>query len=152
VGDKEEFALALHLAYEVGVTKPLRDYVAAGKPIPDDIVQVKGRSAPQSMASLVGELLGGAPDEPPPKRGRPYRIAGSASALEKAERNAAWLAAFMLKAWRAQNKRKRTLPRARRQIIDDARVKAAETFGVPVDAIKTGNVEALLKSGRIVVR
>jgi hypothetical protein len=147
----EEFAFALHLAYEIGVTKPLRNYVASGKPIPQDVVLVKGHSTRQDMASLVAELLGCPPDEPPPKRGRPHRIAGKASAIEQAERNAAWLVAFRLKAWREHNKRKRVPSLERKQIIADARAKAVETFKVPLDAIKTDNIHNLLKSGRIVV-
>jgi hypothetical protein len=36
--DSEEFGFALNLAIEVGVTKPLREYVSAGKPVPNETV------------------------------------------------------------------------------------------------------------------
>jgi hypothetical protein len=52
-----EFGNALNLAITIGVTKPLRDYAAAGKPIPHDTVFVAGKSVP--MKVLVAELLGG---------------------------------------------------------------------------------------------
>ena len=65
--------------------KPLRDYVASGKPVPQDIVLLKGRLVEQDMPSLVAELLGGPPQHQQ-EHGRPSK----APAPEQAERNAAW--------------------------------------------------------------
>jgi hypothetical protein len=145
-----EFADVLHLAYEIGVTKPLRDYVASGEPVPQDIVLIKGRLVEQDMSSLVAELL----DSPPQQQqehGRPRRVASKAPAPEHAEHNAAWWVAFMLKSWREQNRRER-VPRVEKdKMIRAAIEEAAKAFRVPVDTIKESNLRSLLKSGRIAV-
>ena len=87
-----EFYAALSLAYEKGVTKPLRDYVASGKPIPQNKVRFKRAPAARNAAEFVDELLGGR-GSPLQGRGRPRRIPSQASPREQAVRNAAWLAA-----------------------------------------------------------
>ena len=51
-----EFGNALHLAYQMGETKPLRDFVKAGKSVPQAHVCVPGTSI--SMRVLVADLLG----------------------------------------------------------------------------------------------
>ena len=48
-----EFGNALHLAYQMGETKPLRDYVKAGKSVPQAHVFVAGESIP--MRVLVAD-------------------------------------------------------------------------------------------------
>ena len=49
-----EFGNALHLAYQMGETKPLRDFVKAGKSVPQVHVFVAGESIP--MRSPRGRL------------------------------------------------------------------------------------------------
>jgi hypothetical protein len=51
-----EFGNALHLAYKMGETKPLRDFVKAGKSVPQAHVFVAGESIP--LRVLVADLLG----------------------------------------------------------------------------------------------
>jgi hypothetical protein len=146
-----EFGDVLHLAYEIGVTKPLRDYVASGKPVPQDIVLIKGRLVEQDMPSLVAELLVSPPQQQQQEHGRPRRVASKAPAPEQAEHNAAWWVAFMLKSWREQNRRER-VPRVEKdKMIRAAIEEAAKAFRVPVDTIKESNLRSLLKSGRIAV-
>jgi hypothetical protein len=145
-----EFGDVLHLAYEIGVTKPLRDYVASGEPVPQDVVLTKGRLVEQDMPSLVAELLGSSPQQQQ-EHGRPPRVASKAPAPEQAEHNAAWWVAFMLKNWREQNRRER-VPRVEKdKMIRAAIEEAAKAFRVPVDTIKESNLRSLLKSGRIAV-
>jgi hypothetical protein len=148
----EEFRFALHLAIEVGVLDWLRAYVAAGKPIPDEDVQLKGWSDPKKMPTLVAELLGDPPQQVQQKRGRPPRIANEAPKIKQAERNATWLVAGMLKKWRLDHGREKVPPDATRKMIRSAIPKAARTFRVPADAIKESKIRALLKTGRFVVR
>jgi hypothetical protein len=145
-----EFGNVLNLAITIGVTKPLRDYVEAGKPVPDEQVLVAGESIPTH--ALVAELLGGHYHQQQEKQGRPHRIASEAPAAEKAERNAAWLVAFAQKGWRKRNGRKR-VPRVETdEMIKAAIEEAAKTFGVPVAAISASNVRNVLKNRRVVVR
>ena len=121
-----EFAFALHLAIEIGVTKPLRDYVASGISVPLVPVMIKDwpvRDAP----ALVAELLG----QPAPQRetrGRPFRIAAEAQPAEQAERNAAWLVAFALKDWRERNGQKRVPSDITNEIIAAAIMEAAKAL------------------------
>lgn len=147
----EEFHSAFHLAFEIGVLGPLRKYVESGKPIPDEMVHIQGRPLPQSMSSLVAELLGGSRSEPQPARGRPRRIASKAPLREQAERNATWLVAIKMKNWRNEHRRKRVPGREVDQIIAYATAEAAKEFHIPVNTIKKSNIRALLKSGRFVV-
>jgi hypothetical protein len=79
-----EFSNALLLAIEIGVTKPLRDYVAAGKPLPQDLVSVRGRPV-ENVRALVAELLGDHSPEQRPRRGRPRRIPHRAKDAEEAD-------------------------------------------------------------------
>jgi hypothetical protein len=145
-----EFGSALNLAITIGVTKPLRDYAAAGKPIPHDTVFVAGKSVP--MKVLVAELLGGQALPQSSGGGRPRRVAGEAKQSDQAERNAAWLVAFMQRDWRQRHGRKR-VPRIKTNaMIRTAIAEAAKAFKVPVNAIDARNIENLLKTGRVVVR
>ena len=72
------------------------------QPIPEETVSV-GNCPSKPMRALVAKLLGN--DQPVQRRGRgrPFRIAGDAPAAEQAERNAAWLLGYLLKAWRRQH-------------------------------------------------
>jgi hypothetical protein len=144
------FSNALYMAYVAGELKLLRDYVNAGKPVPQDIpVSVADQVVP--MHVLVAQLLGeGPPNEQ--RLGRPPRVASQASAAEQAERNAAWLVAFMLKGWRVHNHRKRVPEIEVKKMISAAITQASKAFGVSVNAINESNIRGLLKSGRVVVR
>jgi hypothetical protein len=128
----------------------LRKYVADGRPVPRDIpVSVGGQVVP--MHVLVEQLLG--EDLPIEQRpGRPTRLAHQGSSAEQAERNAAWLLAFMLEDQRVRIHRKRVPGIQVKKIIGAAITEAANAFGVPENAISESNVRNLLKSGRIVVR
>ena len=146
----QELNNALYMAYVAGELKFLRDYVTDGQPVPPDIpVSVAGQVVP--MHVLVAWLLG---EDPPnqPRPGRPPRVACQASAAEQAERNAAWLVAFMLEGQRVRTHRKRVPGIQVKKIIRAAITEAAIAFGVPENAISESNVRNLLKSGRIVVR
>jgi hypothetical protein len=146
----QEFSNALYVAYVAGELKLLRDYVTAGKPVPHDIpVSVADQVVP--MHVLVAQLLG---EEPPNEQrlGRPRRVASQAPAAEQAERNAAWLVAFMLKGWRERTHRKRVPGIEVKKMISAAITEAAKAFGVPLNAINESNIRGLLKSGRVVVR
>jgi hypothetical protein len=148
-----EFGDALNLAIEIGVTKPLRDYVASGKPIPKEIVSVKdwGCPVPQDVRTLVDELLGNQPQQQPQKQGRLRRIANKARLAEQAERNAAWLVAFAQKDWRKRNACER-VPRVETEEMILAAIKeAAKAFGVPVSTINASNIRNVLKNHRVVV-
>jgi hypothetical protein len=46
-----EFGNALNMAHMVGELKPLRDYVAAGKPIPREQVDVAGELVPMHTST-----------------------------------------------------------------------------------------------------
>jgi hypothetical protein len=146
----QEFSNALYMAYVAGELKLLRDYVTDGKPVPRDIpVSMEGQVVPVHV--LVARLLG--EDLPPAQRpGRPPRLAHQASTAEQAERNAAWLVAFILEGWRVRTHRKRAPANAVKEMIRAAINEAVEAFGVPLNAISESNVRNLLKSGRIVVR
>jgi hypothetical protein len=126
------------------------DYVTDGKPVPHDVsVSMAGQVVP--MHVLVAQLLG---ENPPNEQrlGRPPRVACQASSAEQAERNAAWLVAFMLEGQRVRIHRKRVPGIQVKKIIGAAITEAAKAFGVPENAISESNVRNLLKSGRIVVR
>ena len=146
----QEFSNALYMAYVAGDLKLLKDYVKAGKPVPHDLpVSVGDQVIP--MHVLVAQLLGEvSPNEQ--RIGRPPRVAGQASAAEQAERNAAWLVAFMLKDWRLHHHRKRVPGIEVEKMISFAIIEAAKAFGVSVNAICESNIRGLLKSGRVVVR
>jgi hypothetical protein len=172
--NNEEFWFKLHLAIE-GITDPLRQYVDAGKPIPDEIVAFPRLHRPTNrhqheqwrrymeagkrppavrkmhMASLVAELLGERFQPQQPKHGRPDRVANEVSAIEQAERNAAWLVGFMLKDWRSHHGRKRVPGHVLTKMIREAAKEAARAFSVPLGAISERNIRNLLKSGRVVV-
>ncbi len=49
----QEFGNALHLAYQMGETKPLRDFVKAGKSVPQANVFVAGESIPMRVRASV---------------------------------------------------------------------------------------------------
>jgi hypothetical protein len=91
-----EFGNALHLAYQMGETKPLRDFVKAGKSVPQAHVFVAGKSIP--MRVHVADLLGDHHQQQE-QRSRPHRVASEAPTAAQAERNAAWLVAFAQKGW-----------------------------------------------------
>ena len=82
VGSDSKFAFALHLAVEIGVTKPLRDYVASGMPVPLVSVMIKDwpvRDAPALVAELLGQAVPQqrrtvAPSGLQPKRSPPSRL------------------------------------------------------------------------------
>src|ERR1700693_4755193 len=133
VGSDSEFAFALHLAVEIGVTKPLRDYVSSGMPVPPYLVMIKDwpvRDAPALVAELLGQ-----PAAQQETRGRPSRIAAEAQPAEQAERNAAWLVALASKDWRERNGRKRVPSDITNEIITAAITVAAKVFNVPESAI-----------------
>ena len=99
-----EFGNVLQLAYEMGETKPLRDFVKAGKSVPQAHVCVAGKSIP--MRVLVADLLGDHHQQQE-QQSRPHRVASGAPAAAQAERNAARLVAFAQKGWLKRNGRKR---------------------------------------------
>jgi hypothetical protein len=144
-----EFDNALHLAYQLGETKPLRDYVKAGKSVPQAHVLVAGKSNP--MRVLVADLLGDY-QEPQEQRSRPHRVASEAPAAAQAERNAAWLLAFAQKGWLRRNGRKRVPGVVTNEMIKVAIEEAAKAFRVPVNAIYESNIRNLLKNRQVVVR
>jgi hypothetical protein len=150
MSDREAFDTALNLALVCGVNRPLREYHEAGKPIPEETVSI-GSCPSKAMSALVAELLGEGQPVQRRGRGRPSRIAGDAPAAERAERNAAWLTAFILKALRTQTGRERLPGEVTREVISSTTDKAAEEFGVSTDTIKESNILNLLKSGQIVV-
>lgn len=146
----QEFSNALYMAYVAGELKLLRDYVAAGKPFQPDIpVDVGGELIP--MHVLVAQLLGSQAQQETPRHGRPHRVPSAAPAIEQAERNAAWLVAFMLKSWREQNHRKRVPGAEVSKMISATITEAANAFHVPVNTIKECNIRTLLKNGSVVV-
>jgi hypothetical protein len=144
-----EFGNALKLAITIGVTKPLRDYVKAGKPVPQEHVSVAGEITP--MHTLVAALLGEQNQQQKQQQGRPQRVASEAPCKERAERNAAWLVAFAQAYWRECNGRKRVPPTITNKMIEQAIAEAAKALNVPASAIKASNIRNLLKSGRVVV-
>jgi hypothetical protein len=142
-----EFEHVLHRALIPGITKPLREYVAAGKPIPNDIVHVKQWKMPGPMSKLVDELLG-QPVEERRGRGRPRRVSSDAPPAEQAERNVAWALAYQMASWRKQTG-KRRVPRAEMDEWVSLLVEeAAKAFKVRVTAISTRNILAYLKKCR----
>ena len=144
-----EFGNALHLAYEMGVTKPLRDFVTAGNSLPQAQVFVAGKSIP--MQALVADLLGDHHQQQE-QRSRPHRVPSEAPAVAQAERNAAWLVAFAQNGWRKRNGRKRVPGVVTNEMIKVAIEQAAKTFKVPVSAIYASNIRNLLKNRQVVVR
>lgn len=145
-----EFDNVLHLAISSGELKPLRDYVAAGKPIPDVTANVAGQTRP--MKTLVADLLGSQALPQPAGRGRSSRVPSKAPPMEQAERNAAWYVAMLQAGWRRHHGRRRVPPVETKKMIRAAIKEAAAAFKVPAGTISASNIEALLKSGRIVVR
>src|SRR5258708_7361455 len=158
-----EFSDALYMAYVAGETRLLKDWVAAGKPIPPDMRVPVNREPDQSRVfvtgkpdqtrgvdALVAELLGRPSlHEQPPAVGRPPRIAGRAPPAQQAERNAAWLVASQQRSWRERNGRGR-VPRVESdEMIDAALKEAAKAFKVPVSTIRERNIRNLLKNARI---
>jgi hypothetical protein len=144
-----EFGNALHLAYKMGETKPLRDFVKAGKSVPQVHVFVAGESI--SLRVLVADLLGDHHQQQE-QGSRPRRLASEAPAAEQAERNAAWLVAFAQKSWLKRNGRKRVPGVVTTEMIKVAIEEAAKTFKVPVSAIYESNIRNLLKNRQVVVR
>jgi hypothetical protein len=145
----QEFSNALYMAYVAGDLKLLRDYIAAGKTVPEEHAFVAGKVVPMDV--LSAELLG-CRTQQQQKPGRHHRVASEAPAVEQAERNAAWLVAFAQKSWRERNCRKRVPGAEVKKMITAAIAEAAKAFHVPVNAIYECNVRNLLKTGRIVVR
>jgi hypothetical protein len=149
VRSDSEFDFAFHLAVAIGETRPLRDHVSSGMPVPQYPVTINGwpvRDAP----ALVAELLG----QPAPQqqtRGRAFRIAAEAQPAEQAERNAAWLVAFALKEWRERNGRKRAPSDIISEIISASITEAAKFFNVPENAISESNIRNVLKTRTVVV-
>ena len=119
----------------VGV-KALQTYLDSDKPL--------SRANRKALAAYIGQL---AEHNAPQKRGRPRRNAAKADTVEQAERNAAWLVAFMQKAWRKHHGKERVPGDVLAKMIHEA-CKAADTFNVPV---KPAKVRSALKTGRIVV-
>src|SRR5262245_53098470 len=150
--DARECSDALYLAIEFGELGTLREYVELGKPTPDEPVLLPGWSVAQPMSDLVAELFGRSQPQQHPVKGRPARIAADAPPAEQAERNAAWLVAFMLKGWRSRHGRKRVPRSEADRIVTYAVEEAANAFNVPLNAIKESNIRTLLQNGRIVVR
>ena len=149
VGSDSEFAFALHLAVEIGVTKPLRDYVASGMPVPLVPVMIKDwpvRDAPALVAELLGQAV---PQQE--THGRPFRVAAEAQPAEQAERNAAWLVAFALKDWSERYGQKRVPSDITNEIIAAAIMEAAKAFNVPQSAISASNIRNMLKNRTVVV-
>ena len=146
-----EFGNALSMAYVEGNLKLLRDYITAGKPIPQEHVFMAGELIP--MHVLVSELLGSnhQPQQQPNKGGRPHRAANKAPATEQAEHNAAWLVAFALQNWRERNGRNRVPGVKKNEMIKAAIEEAAKAFGVSADTIDAGNIRNLLKNRQVVV-
>ncbi len=133
---------ALFLAYQMGETKPLRDFVKAGKSVPQAHVFVAGESIP--MRVLVADLLGDHHQQQE-QRSRPHRVASEAPPAAQAERNAAWLVAFARKGWLKRNGRTRVPGVVTNEMIKVAIEEAAKTFKVPVSAIYESNIRNLLK-------
>jgi len=133
----------------MGETKPLRDFVKAGKSVPQVQVFVAGESIP--MRVLVADLLGDHHQQPE-QRSRPHRVASEAPAAAQAERNAAWLVALAQKGWLKRNGRKRVPGVVTNEMIKVAIEQAAKTFKVPVSAIYESNIRNLLKNSQVVVR
>jgi hypothetical protein len=133
----------------MGETKPLRDFIKAGKSVPKTHVFVAGESIP--MRVLVADLLGDHRQQQE-QRWRRHRIANEAPAAAQAERNAAWLLAFAQKAWLKRNGRKRVPGVVTNEMIKVAIEEAAKTFRAPVSAIYESNIRNLLKNRQIVVR
>jgi hypothetical protein len=144
-----EFGNALHLAYQMGETKPLRDFVKAGRSVPQVHVFVAGESIP--MPILVADLLGDRHQQEQ-QRSRPHRVASEAPPAAQAERNAAWLVAFAQKGWLKRNGRKRVRGVVTNEMIKFAIQEAAKTFKVPMSTIYASNIRNLLKNRQVVVR
>jgi hypothetical protein len=131
------------------VTKPLRDFVTAGKSVPQEQVFFAGKSI--SMQDFVAYLLGDHHQQQE-RRSRPHRVAGEAPPVAQAERNAAWLVAFAQNSWRKRNGRKRVPRVVTDEMIKVAIEEAARTFKVPVSAIHARNILNLFKNRQVVVR
>ena len=144
-----EFGNALHLAYQMGETKPLRDFVKAGGSVPQVHVFVAGEAIP--MPILVADLLGDHHQQEE-QRSRPHRVASEAPAAAQAERNAAWLVAFAQKGWLKRNGRKRVPGVVTNEMTKVAIEQAAKTFKVPMSTIYASNIRNLLKNRQVVVR
>ena len=144
-----EFGNALHMAYVLGELKWLRDFVTAGKPIPEGNAFEYGELI--SIHRLVSDLLG-SPREQQLNVGRSRRVANERPAAEQAERNAAWLVAFQRKSWLERNGRKRMRGIIMNEMIKAAIKEAAKAFKVPVHAINDRNIRTLLQNRSVVVR
>jgi hypothetical protein len=144
-GQKENpaFGNVLNLAVVVGLTGPLKDYLASDKPL-----------SPQNRLGLIAFIEGQeqliASREK--KRGRPQRDPAAVSEAERAERNAAWLVAFCKAAWCKEHDSERVPEAETRRMIALAIAEASKAFSVPAELIKEDNIRSALKSGRIVVR
>lgn len=151
-----ELLNALNFAIQIGETHLLRDYVSAGKPIPQDMpinyrVRPNGSAFTQPLPTLIASLFGSEHPEIA-KQGRPHRVPTAAPLPEKAERNAAWLVACELKNWRECHNRKRVPGVIKNKMIKAAIKVAAKSFDVSVDAIGERNIRNLLQNGSIRVR
>jgi hypothetical protein len=133
----------------MGETKPLRDFVKAGRPVPQVRVFVGGETIP--MPIMVADLLGDHHQQEE-QRSRPHRVASEAPAAVQAERNAAWLVAFAQKGWLKRNGRKRVPGVVTNEMIKVAIQEAAKAFKVPVNTIYGSNIRNLLKNRQVVVR
>ena len=146
-----DFNNALYVARVGGELRLLRDYIAAGKPIPEEQVLVAGKVV--EMDVLVAELLGCQQlPEDQARPGRPNRVPSEAPPSDQAERNATWLVRFEQQSWRSNNHRKRVPGAVLNKMIKRAIQEAAKVFDVPHNTISDCNIRNLLKNGRIVVR
>jgi hypothetical protein len=116
-----------------------------------DYIEARALDDPRDRASLAGfvrKLLRRIDELEPQKPGRPTRKPDRASAVEKAERNAAWLVAFGQAQWRRQHHRERMPAAETDKMIREARREAARTFKVPESKVSEDNIRRALKSGR----
>ncbi len=104
------------------------------------------------MKMLVADLLGSQALPQPVRPGRARRVANKAPPIEQAERNAAWYVAMLQVGWRKHHGRERVPRDVTVAMIRAAIREAVKAFDIPVGSINASNIEALLKSGRIVVR
>jgi hypothetical protein len=120
--------------------KPLLDYITT-RPLLDP-----GDRA--NLAGLVRRLLRRIDELEPRKPGRPARRPDRGSAVEQAERNAAWLVRFTRAEWLRQHHRKRVPAAETDKMIREARREAARAFKVPESKVSEDNIRRALKSGR----
>jgi len=148
--DIHGFSNALYMAYWAGELSFLRNYVDAGKPIPEYDVSLPRMAARMPLRVLVDQLLGRCPPSEDHRIGRRQRVASEAPIAEQAERNAAWRVAFEQKDWR-EHHGPRVTSEVTAAMIATAIAEAAKTLKIPADTIKERNVRTFLKNGSVVV-